>query len=68
MKRPERMITRLLIVTPDAGGMTEAIQGTLDSGLPRYQRIAFDPRQDFRRGLSSQATVVVAGGDGMPTE
>lgn len=64
MTRPERMVTRLLIVSPDAGGMSDAIQGTLDSGLPRYHQIAFDPRQDFRRGLSTQATVVVAGGDG----
>jgi YegS/Rv2252/BmrU family lipid kinase len=64
MKRPQRMVTRLLIVSPNSGGMSDAIQGTLDSGLPRYQQIAFDPRQDFRRGLSSQATVVVAGGDG----
>jgi diacylglycerol kinase (ATP) len=58
------MVTRLLIVSPDAGGMSDAIQGTLDSGLPHYQQIAFDPSKDFRRGLSSQATVVVAGGDG----
>jgi diacylglycerol kinase (ATP) len=64
VKRPERMVTRLLIVSPDAGGMSPAIQGSLDSGLPRYQQIAFDPRHDFRRGLSSHATVVVAGGDG----
>jgi diacylglycerol kinase (ATP) len=64
MKRAQRVVTRLLIVSPDAGGMSDAIQGTLDAGLPRYQQIAFDPRKDFRRGLSSQATVVVAGGDG----
>jgi diacylglycerol kinase (ATP) len=64
VKRPERMVTRLLIVSPDAGGMSDAIQSRLTSGLARYRQIAFDPHQDFRRGLSSQATVVVAGGDG----
>jgi diacylglycerol kinase (ATP) len=64
MKRPERTVTRLLIVSHDAGGMSEALQGTLDSGLPNYEQIAFDARRDFRRRLSSQATVVVAGGDG----
>jgi len=64
MKRPERTVTRLLIVSHDAGGMSEALQGTLDSGLPNYEQIAFDARRDFRRRLSRQATVVVAGGDG----
>jgi diacylglycerol kinase (ATP) len=64
MKRPERTVTRLLIVSHDAGGMSEALQSTLDSGLPNYEQIAFDARHDFRRRLSSQATVVVAGGDG----
>jgi YegS/Rv2252/BmrU family lipid kinase len=64
VKRPERLVARVLIVSPDAGGMSDAIQRTLDSGLPTYEQIAFNPRRDFRRGLSSQATVVVAGGDG----
>jgi YegS/Rv2252/BmrU family lipid kinase len=64
VKRPERLVARVLIVSPDAGGMSDAIQRTLDSGLPNYEQIAFNTRRDFRRGLSSQATVVVAGGDG----
>ena len=31
---------------------------------PGYEQIEFDPRHDYRRSLSSRATVVVAGGDG----
>jgi diacylglycerol kinase (ATP) len=64
VKGPERLVARVLVVSPDAGSMSDAIQRTLDSGLPTYEQIAFNPRRDFRRGLSSQATVVVAGGDG----
>jgi YegS/Rv2252/BmrU family lipid kinase len=64
VKRSERPVARVLIVSPDAGGMSDAIQRTLETGLPGYAQIAFNPRRDFRRGLSSQATVVVAGGDG----
>jgi YegS/Rv2252/BmrU family lipid kinase len=64
VKRSERPAARVLIVSPDAGGMSDAIQRTLETGLPDYEQIAFNPRRDFQRGLSSQATVVVAGGDG----
>jgi YegS/Rv2252/BmrU family lipid kinase len=64
VKRSERLVARVLIVSPDAGGMSDAIQRTLETGLPGYEQITFNPRRDFRRGLSSRATVVVAGGDG----
>lgn len=44
--------------------MSDQLQRSLDAGLPDYEQIDFNPRRDFRIGLSSHATVVVAGGDG----
>jgi diacylglycerol kinase (ATP) len=64
MNRSQRTWSRLLIVSHDAGGMSDRLQHTLEAGLPTFEQIAFSPRVDFRRRLTSHATVVVAGGDG----
>jgi hypothetical protein len=36
VKRSERPVARVLIVSPDAGDMSDAIQRTLETGLPDY--------------------------------
>jgi diacylglycerol kinase (ATP) len=58
------MTTRLLIVSRGAKGVTDATQRTLDAAFPDYKQVDFDSRRDFRPGLTSHATVIVAGGDG----
>ena len=60
----DRSVTCLLIVSRDAKRVTPPAQHKLGAAFPHYQQIDFDPRHDFRRSLSSRATVVVAGGDG----
>lgn len=56
--------SRLLIVSPAAGGFDEETERRLQTALPGYRWLEFDPRKDFRRHLTATATVVVAGGDG----
>lgn len=60
----DRGVTRLLIVSRDAKRVTPEAQHKMDAAFARYEQVDFDPRHDFRRSLSSRATVVVAGGDG----
>jgi diacylglycerol kinase family enzyme len=55
---------RLLIVSRGAGSVTDEVQAKLARAFAGVPTIDFDPRTDFRRGLSTQATVLVAGGDG----
>ena len=59
-----RGVTRLLIVSPGAKGVTDATLRKLDAAFPGYEHIEFEPRRDFRSSLTSNATVIVAGGDG----
>jgi YegS/Rv2252/BmrU family lipid kinase len=59
-----RGIAHLLIVSGGAKGLTEAVQRKLEAAFPKYEHIEFEPRRDFRTALTSNATVVVAGGDG----
>ncbi|MGA7987703.1 MAG: diacylglycerol kinase family protein [Candidatus Dormiibacterota bacterium] len=56
--------TRLLIVSPGAKNLSDAAQRTLDAAFSGYVQIEFNPRHDFAATLTSNATVVVAGGDG----
>ncbi len=56
--------TRVLIVSRDAGSITDSVQRRLDTAFPDHVQLDFDAHQDYRRALSSDATVVVAGGDG----
>ena len=60
----ERGITRLLIVSGGAKGLTDAVRRKLEAAFPGYVHIDFEPRRDFRPSLTSNATVIVAGGDG----
>lgn len=55
---------RVLIISHRAGGLTDDVLTRLRNGLAGYMEIAFDPRADFRREITDDATVVVAGGDG----
>lgn len=64
MNRSDVAMTRVLIVSSGAKRVAAAVQRKLDAAFPRYAQVDFDPRHDFRRLLSSHATVVVAGGDG----
>jgi diacylglycerol kinase (ATP) len=57
-------VRRLLIVSRNAGSVTDEVDATLRRAFPDFETIDFDPRHDFRARLSPKATVVVAGGDG----
>lgn len=64
MSAAGRGIARLLIVSGGAKGLTDAVQRKLEAAFPDYVHIDFEPRRDFRTSLTSNATVIVAGGDG----
>ena len=56
--------SKLLIVSTDAGGVTDEIQTKLRASFDDFRVVDFHPRKDFTSHLTSRATVVVAGGDG----
>jgi len=64
MSAAGRGIARLLIVSGGAKGLTDAVQRKLATAFPDHVHIDFEPRRDFRTSLTSNATVIVAGGDG----
>jgi len=56
--------SKLLIISPKAGSMTPEIEKKLRTEFADHLTLEFDPKEDFEKLLSPQATVVVAGGDG----
>ena len=56
--------TRLLIVSRNAGGVSDEVQRKLERAFPAYAQVEWPPRHEFTRELSDRATVLVAGGDG----
>jgi diacylglycerol kinase (ATP) len=64
MAPPARPTTRLLIVSSGAGSVTDEVESKLTAAFPDFRKVEFNPRQDFTRIITSNATVVVAGGDG----
>lgn len=64
MSRGARTTTRLLVVSRGAKRVTAMVQRRLSAAFPGYEQIDFDPGLDLPRLLTSNATVVVAGGDG----
>ena len=64
MSRGARTTTRLLVVSCGAKRVTAMVQRRLSAAFPGYEQIDFDPALDLPRLLTSNATVVVAGGDG----
>ena len=59
-----RRSAKLLILSPDAGGVSEEIQAKLLARFADYTVMKFNPRRDIRKEITLRATVVVAGGDG----
>jgi diacylglycerol kinase (ATP) len=59
-----RTTTRLLVVSRGAKRVTAMVQRRLSAAFPGYEQIDFDPGMDLGKLLTSNATVVVAGGDG----
>jgi YegS/Rv2252/BmrU family lipid kinase len=57
-------VTRLLIVSRNAGSFTPEVEAKLVTAFPKFPIIDFNPKKDFRKLLTPNATVVVAGGDG----
>jgi diacylglycerol kinase family enzyme len=53
-----------LIISPDAGGMSESVQRRILNALDGFRVTEFNPHRDLLRDLAPAATVVVAGGDG----
>lgn len=62
--RGRALIDKLLIVSSGAGGVTPEVEQKLAEAFPEFVRIEFNPRGDFRKRITPEATVVVAGGDG----
>lgn len=56
--------TRLLVISTNAGAMTDEVQAKLRKAFADYDVVDFDPEQDVARQLSPRAKIVVAGGDG----
>ena len=56
--------SRLLIISRGAGSMDPQLESKLRDEFSGYKVIDFDPSKDFERGITAQARVVVAGGDG----
>jgi len=63
-RRREQLFARVLLVSRRAGSITPEIERRLREAFPDHQLIAFNPRRDFRKLLTPDAKVVVAGGDG----
>ena len=64
MSRGARTTTRLLVVSRGAKRVTAMVQRRLSAAFPSYEQVDFDPGMDLGKLLTSNATVVVAGGDG----
>jgi len=60
----QRRVSRLLIISRNAGSMTPEVEAMLRKEFADYLTIDFDPKQDFEKLITPRATVVVAGGDG----
>jgi diacylglycerol kinase family enzyme len=59
-----RPVTRLLIISRNAGSVTPEVEARLRAEFADYLIIDFDPKEDFEKLITPRATVVVAGGDG----
>jgi diacylglycerol kinase family enzyme len=62
--RPARPVTKLLIISRNAGSTTPEVEATLRAEFADYLIVDFDPKEDFEKLITPRATVVVAGGDG----
>lgn len=62
--KPARLANKILIVSTGAGSVTDEIRRKLETAFADHLIVAFDPKQDFRKLISPEARVVVAGGDG----
>ena len=56
--------TRLLVISRNAGGMSEDVESRLRSAFADHLVVDFDPNQDVSSLLTPQARIIVAGGDG----
>jgi len=62
--RAESRATRVLVLSPKAGSMNADIERKLRKAFTDYTVLEFDPNEDLSEIVSSQARIVVAGGDG----
>jgi diacylglycerol kinase family enzyme len=60
--------SKLLIVNPGAGSVTDEVKERLDAEFPDYQVVDFPPDKDLIKGLRGQALIVACGGDGTIAE
>ena len=56
--------TRLLVLGRKAGGMNDEVEATLRKSFADHLIVDFDPEEDLESLVSSEARIVVAGGDG----
>ncbi len=56
--------TRVLVVSRNAGSMTEEVDRKLRTAFADHTIVDFDPKDDLSRHISDRAKIVVAGGDG----
>ena len=56
--------TRVLVISRGAGGMNPDVEAKLRKAFADHLVLDFDPDHDFEKLMTSQARIVVAGGDG----
>ena len=62
--RAESRATRVLVISPQSGGMNPDVERKLRQAFADHSIVEFDPDQDLSQLVSPQARIVVAGGDG----
>ncbi len=63
-KAPPRLTDRLLIISSKAGSVTPEVEAKLRRAFADHLIVEFDPKNDFRKLVTPDGWVVVAGGDG----
>jgi diacylglycerol kinase family enzyme len=58
------LTTRLLVLSRNAGGMSEAVEAKLRRAFADYLIVDFDPTSALEDLISKRARIVIAGGDG----
>ena len=61
---PAELAKKLLIISSKAGSITPDVEAQLRKAFADHLIVEFDPKNDFRKLVTADGLVVVAGGDG----
>lgn len=64
MNKPMNKPTRVLVLSRNAGGMSDEVERNLRTAFADHAILEFDPKEDIADRISERARIVVAGGDG----